>query len=331
MSERKKEPRLLEQVSRALRARHYSPRTEVAYRSWVRRFVQHQGLRHPAAMGVPEVDAFLTHLAVDEGMSASTQAQARAALKFLYREVLKQPLDEAGDGVIRGKLPKRLPTVMTREETDRLLRELTGIRRLIAAVLYGSGLRLMEGLQLRVKDLDLERREVRIKQPKGRRERVSVVPGALVADLATQIDKRRVLHDRDLAEGAGSVILPGQLHRKSPHAPTDFPWQYLFPATTLNLNPQTGRLGRFHLHPTVLQRAVRRVAKDLGFAKRVTCHTLRHSFATHLLEDGYDIRTIQELLGHRSVKTTMIYTHVLNRGGLGIRSPLDTVWRSAGQ
>jgi len=280
-------------------------------------------------MGVHEVDAFLTSLAVDQGASAATQAQARAALVFLYRFVLEQPLDEVGSEVVRGKAPKQLPNVLTRGEADRLLRELSGVNQLIAAVLYGSGLRLSEGLHLRVKDLDLPRREMRVKRPKGGRDRVTVVPGALVARLERHLQSRRALHDRDLAGGSGSVVLPDRFHRKSRQASFDFGWQFAFAASTEIENPQTGRKGRYHQHPTSLQRAIRNAAQRLGMPKRVTCHTLRHSFATHMLESGYDIRTIQELLGHRSVKTTMIYTHVLNRGGMGVRSPLDSIWTRA--
>jgi len=318
-------PKLLEQVSRAVRGRRYSPRTEEAYVSWVRRFVQYHGLRHPDTMGVAEVDAFLTHLAVERHASASTQSQARAALLFLYKEVLHRPLTGAGVAgeVVRGKKPKRLPTVLTRGEVQKVLRQMRGTQQLVASMLYGSGLRLTEGLWLRVKDLDLEHREVSVRGGKGGRDRVSVVPASLVTSLTDQIERRRAMHDRDLADGFGWAVLPDSYAIKSPRAGLEFGWQFLFPASTYNPDPRTGAQGRFPLHATSVQRAVRRAGLSLGFAKRVTCHVLRHSFATHLLEDGYDIRTIQELLGHRSVKTTMIYTHVLNRGGLGVRSPLD--------
>ena len=319
-------PKLLDQLTGAIRVRRYSPRTEEAYRNWIVRFVRFHQMRHPREMGVQEVDAFLASLAVDHGVSAATQAQARAALQFLYRHVMGRPLDEVGGGVVRGKAPGRLPKVLTRGEADTLLRQLNGVNQLIAAVLYGSGLRLSEGLRLRVKDLDLSRRELRVRRPKGGRDRVTVVPGALVARLQVQLKARRALHDHDLSRSSGSVILPDRFHQKSPRASFDFGWQFVFTARTEVENPQTGRQGRFHPHATSLQRAVRQAARSLGMPKRVTCHTLRHSFATHMLESGYDIRTIQELLGHRSVRKTMIYTHVLNRGGMGVRSPLDSIW-----
>lgn len=320
-------PKLLEQLSRAIRGRRYSPRTEEAYVSWVRRFVRFHDMRHPEEMGSHEVNAYLSHLAVERSSSASTQSQARAALMFLYDAVLRKPLSGIGDGdsVLRGKKPKRLPTVLTRKETARVLRTMRGTQQLVASVLYGSGLRLSEALQLRVKDLDLERRELRVLRAKGGQSRVSVIPGTLVTRLEDQIERRRALHEQDLAAGRGWAILPGQYARKAPRSGSEIGWQFLFPSSTCSADPTTGALGRYHLHPTSVQRAVKTAVRALGMAKRVTCHTFRHSFATHLLEDGYDIRTIQELLGHRSVKTTMIYTHVLNRGGLGIRSPLDTI------
>lgn len=322
-------PKLLEQLSRAVRARRYSPRTEEAYVSWVRRFVSYNTMRHPDDLGPEEVNAFLTHLAVERHASPSTQSQARAALMFLYKEVLRRPLGQAGndDAILRAKHRKTVPTVMTRNEAATVLREMRGTQRLVASLLYGSGLRLSEALQLRVKDLDLDRRELTIRGAKGGRERVSVLPAALVQPLTDQITRRRALQDQDLAAGFGWAVLPGRYAIKAPRAGAEFGWQFLFPSSTLTADPRTGARGRFHLHPTSVQRAVKAAVRALGMAKRVTCHTFRHSFATHLLEDGYDIRTIQELLGHRSVKTTMIYTHVLNRGGLGIRSPLDTILR----
>ena len=318
-------PKLLEQMARAVRARRYSPRTEEAYVGWVKRYVRHHGVRHPSELGAAEVNAFLAHLAAERKASASTQAQARAALVFLYAEVLRKPLELEGP-IVTGKMPKRLPTVLTRKETARVLDAMEGTSRTVCALLYGSGLRLKEALELRVKDVDLERKELIVRRGKGSRDRVSVVPAALCPRLEDQIHKRRAMHDRDLAHGHGWAPLPGSFHRKAPKAGYEFGWQYLFPASTLNADPLTGAMGRHHLHPSAIQRSVRRAAQELGMAKRVTCHTFRHCFATHLLEAGYDIRTIQELLGHRSVKTTMIYTHVLNRGGMGVRSPLDILW-----
>ena len=321
----KKPPRLLDQIRNEIRVRRYSPRTEEAYLSWIVRYVRFHGTRHPRELDAGHVNVFLTYLATERKTSASTQARARAALLFLYKHVLNIELDGVHGGVVKGKPPKRLPTVLTRSEAARLLRHLKGTQQLIAALLYGSGMRLSEGLGVRVKDLDLERREVAIREAKGGRDRVSVIPTSLTSRLEDQIKARRALHDRDLSEGAGWAILPDAFSRKSPRAGIEFGWQFLFPASRFTADPANGAVGRYHLHPSSIQRAVKEASRSLGLAKRVTCHTLRHSFATHLLEDGYDIRTIQELLGHRSVKTTMIYTHVLNRGGLGIRSPLDAL------
>jgi integron integrase len=322
------ERKLLQRLADAIRARRYSPRTEESYRSWVIRYVRYFGMRHPAEMGAEEVNQFLTHLAVDHACSASTQSQARAALLFLYRVVLERELEGAGrgDAVVRGKAPRRLPVVMTRDEAGRVLRRMSGIQRVVALVLYGSGLRLNEALGLRVKDLGLERREVMVRAGKGGRDRVSVLPRSIVPTLRERLTERRTLHEQDLANGTGWAALPGQLARKAPRAGYAFGWQFVFPASTTTPDPRTGAFGRHHLHPTSVQRAVKSAAGHAGITKPVTCHTFRHSFATHLLEDGYDIRTIQELLGHRSVRTTMIYTHVLNRGGHGVRSPLDAIW-----
>jgi integron integrase len=276
-------------------------------------------------MGTEEINAFLTHLVVERGVSGSTQAQARAALLFLYKAVLAEPIDGLDTAVVAGKAPKRLPVVMTRAEVGRLLRAMRGNSQLVAYMLYGSGLRLSEALGLRIKDLDLTRKELVVRSGKGGRDRVSMISSALVPRLEDAIARRGAGHERDLAGGAGWVTLPAAYARKSSRAGFEFGWQFLFPSSTLTADSQTGALGRYHLHPTSVQRAVTATARTIGMTKRVTSHTFRHSFATHLLEDGYDIRTIQELLGHRSVKTTMIYTHVLNRGGKGIRSPLDHI------
>ncbi len=285
------------------------------------------GTRHPSELGAAHVNQFLTDLAVEHGASASTQAQARAAILFLYRFVLHQTLEDlAGlSEVVQGKNPKTLPVVLTRVEVSQVLGAVRGLPQLVAFVMYGSGLRLSEALRLRVKDLDLTRRELIVRGGKGGRDRVSVVPAALVGRLDAQIEARRSLQLRDVDAGAGWAFLPGQYAKKSPGSGTELGWQFVFPSSTVIADPKTGALGRFHRHPTSVQRAVKRAARASGVPKKVTCHTFRHSFATHLLEDGYDIRTIQELLGHRSVKTTMIYTHVLNRGGMGIRSPLDSI------
>lgn len=327
-SSRRSNRKLLDQLSDAIRARRYSPRTEEAYRGWVRRFVVYHGTRHPSELGMREVNEFLTHLAVEEGSSASTQSQARAALVFLYRFVLHAPLEDVdgGLGVVRGKAPRRLPVVLTRAEVALILAQMRATQQLIASLLYGSGLRLKEGLALRVKDLDLARRELIVREGKGGHDRVSVLPGSTIIRLREQIRAREAMHGKDLESGAGWGFLPGRYAVKSPASGTEFGWQFVFPSSNVIADPRTGAMGRVHRHPTSVQRAVKQATRASGVAKRVTCHTFRHSFATHLLEDGYDIRTIQELLGHKSVKTTMIYTHVMNRGGMGVRSPLDTVW-----
>jgi integron integrase len=314
--------RALTAVRRALRARRYSPRTEKAYLGWIARFARFHGRAPLSALGQHEVDAYLTHLAVANRVSASTQNQAASALVFLFRE-LGHPLPGRGGGVVRARRGVRLPEVLSQREVARVLRELSGRKRLIGALLYGSGLRVQEALGLRVKDLRLELREVVVRQAKGRKDRITMVPDRLREALARQIAWRRGLHDQDLAAGAGWIELPGAYERKSPRSAREAGWQYLFPAARLSRDPMTGRRGRVHLHPSAMQRAVKEAVRRAGVERRVTCHTFRHSFATHLLQQGYDIRTIQELLGHSSVRTTMIYTHVLNRPGLGVLSPLD--------
>ena len=315
-------PKLLDQMRDALRARHYSARTERAYLSWARRFIYFNQIRHPAEMGETEINAFLTHLAVVDEVSASTQTQALSALLFLYRHVLGRQVGELQD-LVRAKRSATIPVVLTREEVRGVLDQLDGDRWLIVSLLYGCGMRLMEALRLRVKDLDFSRGEVTIHETKGGKSRVTVLPSALCAPLQTQLTGARATHQRDLDEGWGRVILPDALDRKYHGASIDWRWQWVFPQATRWRNMRTGQQGRHHVHPTVVQRAVKEAVSRAGVAKRVGCHTFRHSFATHLLEGGYDIRTIQELLGHKDVRTTMIYTHVLNRGGLGVRSPLD--------
>jgi len=315
-------PSLLNQLSVAIRTRHYSRRTEEAYTAWVRRFVLFNGRRHPNDLGAPEVRSFLSSLATREQVSAATQNQARAAIVFLYRDVLRLPLD-ALDGVVAAKRPRRLPSVLDRQEVHRVLGEMSGVPQLVASLLYGGGLRLLEALQLRVKDVDRSSREITVRGGKGAKDRVTVLPDVLLDPLGRQLADARRTHDDDLARGGGRTLLPPSFVRKNPNAPREWKWQFLFPATRTHRDRTDGIIYRHHLHETVIQRAVHEAAVRCGIAKRVTCHTFRHSFATHLLESGYDIRTVQELLGHSDVRTTMIYTHVLNRGGRGVRSPMD--------
>ncbi len=306
-----------------LRARHYSPRTIKVYVHWIGRFVRFHAPTHPRFLREPEVNAFLTHLAVDLRVAASTQNQALAAILFLYEHVLAQPLDRI-EGVIRARKPKRLPVVLTRIEVHALFGHLDGVTGLVCMLLYGTGARLSEGLSIRVKDLDFGRREVTIRDGKGSKDRVTMLPDALQDPLRRHLAIVRAQHEVDLTEGLGRVPMPGALARKYPAADREWVWQWVFPASGHYVDRETGDRHRHHLHPSAVQKAVRRAVQRAGLTKPATAHTLRHSFATHLLEDGYDIRTVQELLGHRSVRTTQIYTHVLNRGGLGVRSPLDT-------
>jgi integron integrase len=316
--------KLLDRLRGVLRARHYSARTEVAYVHWVVRFVRFHGLRHPDAMGTAEVNAFLTHLAVGEDVAASTQNQALSALLFLYRQVLGR---EVGDlaGVVRARRPKRLPVVMTRAEVKQVLDALTGPRRLVPSLLYGSGLRLLECLSLRVKDLDFGRHALTVRDGKGAKDRVTMLPLSLQGPLRDHLVGVKATHLQDLAEGWGRVVLPHGLDRKYPNAATEWGWQWVFPQERRWRSAETGQQGRHHVDESLVQRAVREAVLRAGLSKRVSCHTFRHSFATHLLETGSDIRTIQELLGHSDVKTTMIYTHVLNRGPAGVRSPMDSL------
>jgi integron integrase len=317
-----KPSRLLDQVRARIRRLGLARRTEEAYVSWIRRFILSLGKRHPREMGAPEVEAFLTQLAVRGRVAASTQNQALAALLFLYREVLGSELPWMTE-IRRAKRLRRLPTVLSREEVSALLGELSGVSWLMASLLYGSGLRLLECLRLRVQDLDFARREIVVRQGKGGKDRHTMLPASVNAPLVAQLDEARRIHERDLALGFGAVSLPDALARKYPGAAREWAWQYVFPASKRSLDPRDGMVRRHHLDETVLQRAVKSAAQRARLDKRATCHTLRHSFATHLLEAGYDLRTIQELLGHKDVSTTQIYTHVLNRGTRGVLSPLD--------
>jgi integron integrase len=317
-------PKLLDQVRDKIRLKHYSIRTEQAYTDWIKRYILYFGKRHPREMGAPEVERFLTHLAVNGRVSASTQNQARCALLFLYKEVLAVELPWL-DNVEQAKAPKRLPVVLNREEIQAILSRLNGVHWLIASLLYGTGMRIMECLRLRVQDVDMKRREILIRDGKGAKDRITMLPVSLVQPLEAHLVKVREWHQNDLATGYGSVYLPHALERKYPNAAKAWIWQYVFPAGKLSTDPRSGAVRRHHVLEQSIQRAVKQAVREAGLTKAATPHTFRHSFATHLLEGGYDIRTVQELLGHADVSTTMIYTHVLNKGGRGVTSPLDNL------
>lgn len=315
-------PGLLGRVRECCRVRHYSLRTERAYIGWIRRFIVANGRRHPRELGAAEVTAFLTHLATHGDVAAGTQNQALSALLFLYRVVLEIDLPWL-DNVVRAKRPRRVPVVLARDEVRRLLAALEGVHWLMAALLYGSGIRLMECLRLRVKDVDFARNEIIVRDGKGGRDRHVPLPAMLRDALERQLQRARLLHERDLADGRGEARLPHALARKYPGAGREWGWQFVFPSAALSRDPLDGVTRRHHLDEAGLQRAIKRAVRIAGIVKPASCHTLRHSFATHLIEDGHDIRTVQELLGHKDVATTQIYTHVLNRGGCGVLSPLD--------
>jgi integron integrase len=315
--------KLLDRVRLAIRARHYSRRTERAYVHWIRRYIFFHDLRHPKDMGEKEITRYLSWLATDRSVSASTQNQALSALVFLYKVVLALDLDWLED-IVRAKKPKRLPVVLTREEIAALLENMRGKHWLIASLIYGSGMRLLECLRLRVKDIDFHRREITVRAGKGKKDRMTILPAKLEIHLNRHLECVRDQFRRDELAGSASVELPAAIARKYPSAAREWAWQWVFPATRHYKDIATGQRRRHHLHESVMQRAFKRAVRETGLAKQASCHTLRHSFATHLLEAGYDIRTIQELLGHSDVSTTMIYTHVLNRGGRGVKSPLDT-------
>ena len=315
-------PKLLEAASTVARLKHLSLRTEKAYLQHIKRFVLFHNKRHPKEMGEAEIRAYLSDLAVNNNVAASTQNVALAALLFLYKDVLRQTLDRISK-VERARLPKRLPVVFTKQEAAAILSKLSGSSYLAAALMYGAGMRLMECLRLRVKDLDFAYNQIHIRSGKGAKDRVTVFPAALKEQLRKHLLQVKLLHQHDLQAGFGEVMLPYALERKFPSAGREWAWQYVFPASKRSIDPRSVVERRHHLHESVIQRAVKQAIRKTGMTKRGSCHSLRHSFATHLLEDGYDIRTIQELLGHKDVRTTMIYTHVLNRGGRGVRSPLD--------
>jgi integron integrase len=313
---------LINRVRSVIRRKHYSHRTEDTYVSWVRRYLEFHNWRQPSEMGRAEIEEYLTYLAVKTRVAAATQNLAFNAILFLYREVLETPIEDRIDA-IRAKKPKRLPVVMTTAEVARLLSALSGQTRLMGKIMYGSGLRLIEVLRLRVKDLDFGMGQIVIRDGKGGKDRLSVLPGGLDVQIHEHLAHIRTLHDAALSKGYGHVYLPNAIERKFPSASCDWIWQYVFPARKRTADPRTGEIRRHHFSESGLQKAVRQAAISIGITKRVTCHTFRHSFATHLLEKGYDIRTVQDLLGHKDVSTTMIYTHVLNKGGLAVQSPLD--------
>jgi integron integrase len=309
-----------------MRARQLSPRTEQAYTAWIIRYIRYLHMRHPTELGEADIVAYLTFLAAERRVSRSTQMQALSALMLLYREVLGIKIGDIRNA-LRSFTPTRLPAVLSRAEVRLLLEHLNGTTQLVALLLYGSGLRLMECLTLRVKDIDFDQSEIRVRRGKGDKDRITMLPTAARGALLTQLQRVRVLHTRDLEQGAGHVSLPAALERKAPDWAAQLAWQWVFPASRRYRDASSGRERRHHIHETAVQRAMQAAVRATGIAKRATCHTLRHSFATHLLEDGYDIRTLQELLGHSDVSTTMIYTHVLNRGRLGVRSPADRLDR----
>lgn len=315
-------PKLLDQVRERIRVKHYSIRTETQYVQWIRRFILFHGKKHPRDMGAPELEAFLTNLAVAGNVAAATQNQALSALLFMYKEVLGIDLPWL-DNVTRAKRPQRLPVVMTREEVHAVLDRMEGVYGLMTRLLYGTGMRLMECVRLRVKDVDFARGEILIRDGKGAKDRVTMLPQSLVLPLQAHLQQRRALFDDDIRAGKVSVYMPDALARKYPNSPADWGWQYVFPSGSYSIDPRSGAERRHHLDEKLLQRAMKRAVQASGMAKPATPHTLRHSFATHLLDAGYDIRTVQELLGHKDVSTTMIYTHVLNKGGRGVTSPLD--------
>lgn len=323
----KRPKKLLEQVADLMRIKHYSLRTEESYISWIKRYIFFHNKRHPKEMGRTEIEAFLSYLATDLKVSASTQNQAFNALLFLYREVLKNELDGSINAV-RAKRPKRLPTVMTKEETMKVLSAISGVHQLMVKLIYGSGLRLMECVRLRVKDIDFENNQLIIRDAKGTKDRITVLPDSLKPSLREHLKWVKILHEEDLANGYGCVYLPYAIERKYPNANREWGWQYLFPAKGLSRDPRTSKVRRHHIHENSLQKIIKNAVSLAGITKPISTHTFRHSFATHLLEAGYDIRTVQELLGHKDVSTTMIYTHVINKGGMGVQSPLDMLHSS---
>ena len=317
-------PKLLDQVVAKIRYKHYSRRTEQSYSHWIKRYILFHGKRHPNEMGAPEIEAFLSALATDHNVSASTQNLALSSILFLYKEVLEIDLPWL-DNIVHAKKPQRLPTVLSESEVKRLLACMEGMPGLVARLLYGTGMRVMEGLRLRVKDVDFDRSEILVRDGKGAKDRVTMLPDSLVPALRDHLARRRVIFDADAAAGQVDVWMPDALERKYPNACREWGWQFFFVANNVSTDPVTGVIRKHHQDEKMIQRHVAKAAKLAGIAKPVSPHVLRHSFATHLLESGYDIRTVQELLGHSDVSTTMIYTHVLNKGWKGVKSPLDRI------
>ncbi|MEA3440146.1 MAG: integron integrase [Chloroflexota bacterium] len=322
MSSVQQKPKLLDQVRHAIQRKNYAMRTEETYTQWIKRFILYHNKRHPKDMAAQEIEDFLTYLAVEQKVSASTQNQAASAILFLYREVLKQ--DPGLVDAFRPKRPKHLPTVLTKEEVLQVLSCLSGINLLMSQILYGAGMRIMECVRLRVKDVDFQQRQIIVRDGKGHKDRLTMLPETIIPDLEAHLKVTKAIHEKDLLQGYGTVYLPYALARKYPNANRDWIWQYVFPSSKLSRDPRTGVIRRHHIDESGLRKAIKRAAHKAVINKHVTPHTFRHSFATHLLEAGYDIRIVQELLGHKNVKTTMIYTHVLNRGPKAVRSPLDS-------
>jgi integron integrase len=318
-------PRLLDRVRNVIRCKHYSIRTEQSYVDWIKRYIYFHNKRHPKDMGESHISDFLTYLAVNKKVASSTQNQAMCALVFLYREVLKKDIGDF-EGLIRAKKPQKLPVVFTREEVKQILIQLNGTNWLMGQLIYGAGLRVMECVRLRVKDLDFGYGQIVVRDGKGKKDRVTMLPHIIVKELQRHLLKVKKIHELDLKAGFGTVYLPYALERKYKNANINWSWQYVFPASRRSIDPRSGIERRHHISETVPQRAVRKAIRDCGITKAGSCHSLRHSFATHLLEAGYDIRTVQELLGHKNVSTTMIYTHVLNKGGKGVKSPGDMLF-----
>ncbi len=318
-------PKLLDQVRNLIRLKHYSIRTEGTYVSWIKRYIYFHNKRHPKDMGENEIRQFLTDLAVNRKVAASTQNQAFNALLFLYREVLKQEFNNLGD-VVRAKTTRKLPVVYTQSEIRIIINQLEGRNWLMGQTMYGAGLRVMECVRLRVKDIDFGYRQIVVRDGKGRKDRITLLPDIMVDNLKRHLEKVKSIHDFDLKAGFGTVYMPYALERKYKHADRSWSWQWVFPASKRSIDPRSKIERRHHINESVIQKAVKKATRSAGITKTGNCHALRHSFATHLLESGYDIRTIQELLGHKDVSTTMIYTHVLNRGGRGVKSPGDMLW-----